>query len=799
MPILSLVPNRRAVHYVERFGAPAHAETPLALAETLESLRTDPAHSKNFAVWRHLPARSAIFTDYPGELDERLSEALRARGISRLYVHQAEASAAALAGENLVVVTPTASGKTLCYNLAVISTALVDPSARALYLFPTKALAQDQLAELHGLITAIGADIKTYTYDGDTPGEERRLVRAAGHIVVTNPDMLHTGILPHHTRWVKLFENLRFVVIDELHNYRGVFGSHLANVIRRLRRICRFYGSDPVFICCSATIGNPRELAERVTGAPVRLIDTNGAPSGDKVVAIYNPPIVNRELGIRRSSLFSARDIATRLIAGGAQTIVFAPTRTTVELLLTYLRGRKRSLPGQPETIHGYRGGYLPLERRRIEQGLRDGKVRAVVATNALELGIDIGGMEAAVLTGYPGTLASTWQQFGRSGRREGTAFAVLVASSSPLSQYVAAHPEFLFDKPPEAGLINPDNLIILAAHLKCAAFELPFHTNEEFGEFGSQLLDLLCEEQVLHRSGDRYYWMRESFPAEEVSLRSAAIDNVVIIDQGRGQGQAARVIGEVDRASAPVLVHEEAIYIHAGEQYQVERLDWEEKKAYVRRVDVDYYTDAELAVELKVIDSFAERGAIASQIAHGEVSVSFLATVFKKIKLHTHENVGWGKIFLPQEDMHTMGYWVALRQQATEPLVGEAMQAGLWGLGNLLRAVAPLFLMCDPRDVHVSTQVRAPFTGLPTIFLYDAIPGGVGFAERLYEIHATLIMAAKDLVAACPCQAGCPACVGPAETLGGDPKAGARLILERLTGMVPETLAGQAGATRPG
>lgn len=752
----------------------------MALAETVAALRADPDHAPNFAVWHELPAQPAIFGEYPETLDTSLAEALRQRGVSRLYSHQAEAASAALDGENIVVVTPTASGKTLCYNLPVLSTILADSSARALYLFPTKALAQDQLAELHGLVTALGVDIKTYTYDGDTPGEERRRVRSAGHIVVSNPDMLHTGILPHHTRWVKLFENLRFVVVDELHNYRGVFGSHLANVLRRLRRICRFYGSDPVFICCSATIANPGELAERLVGAPVRVVDNNGAPSGPKTIAVYNPPVVNRELGIRRSSLFSARDLARRLIAGGAQTIVFAPTRTTVELLLTYLRvsGRGRPLPGEPERVQGYRGGYLPLERRATERGLREGSVRGVVATNALELGIDIGGMEAAVLTGYPGTVASTWQQFGRAGRREGASFAVLVASSSPLSQYVAHHPEFLLERSPESGLINPDNPIILAAHVKCAAFELPFAADEPFGQYGAEILELLCEQQILHLSGGRYYWMRESYPAEEVSLRSAAIDNVVIIDQGQG----ARVIGEVDRTSAPVLVHDEAIYIHGGEQYQVERLDWEQKKAFVRRVEVDYYTDAELAVELKVIDMFAEQAAAASRLAHGEVSVSFLATVFKKIKLHTHENVGWGKIFLPQWDMHTSGYWLALEPAATAGLRGEALQAGLWGLGNLLHGVAPLFLMCDPRDVHVATQVRSPFTGAPTVFLYDSVPGGVGFAERLYQIHPALLAAARDLVAACPCDSGCPACVGPSDTLGGDPKAAALAILSKLT-----------------
>ena len=673
----------------------------MPLLETLQRLRTSREHAGNFTAWRVLPERPADFAGFPDWLDARLEKTLRSRGIASLYSHQRAAAEAAHAGRNLVVVTPTASGKTLCYNLPVLQAMLDDPEARALYLFPTKALSQDQYAELHGVIDALGAGIKTHTYDGDTPGEVRRAVRSAGHIVVTNPDMLHTGVLPHHTKWVKLFENLRFVVIDELHTYRGVFGSHLANLIRRLRRICRFYGSDPVFICCSATIANPRELAEALLEAPVELIDRNGAPSGQKIVAIYNPPVVNRQLGIRRSSAFSVRSIASELLRSGAQTIVFSPSRSSVEVLLTYLRGaleppprpspnalgegerdRAISIPppsaltsrsarfatargrGGGERVRGYRGGYLPLERRAIEQGLRDGSVRGVVATNALELGIDIGGLEASVLHGYPGSLASTWQQFGRAGRRGTLSFAVMVASSSPLSQYIATHPEFVFNGVPEAGRINPDNLIILSSHLKCAAFELPFAADEQFGAQTADLLELLAEEEVLYRSGDRYHWSAESFPAESISLRSAAIDNFVVIETG----PKPRVIGEVDRPSAPMLIHEEAIYMHGGDQYHVDRLDWDEKKAYVRRVDVDYYTDANLAVDLKVLEAFEQSQAGAATRYYGEVALTFVATVFKKIKLDTHENVGWGKIHLPQEDLHTAAYWFALPAPSPAP-----------------------------------------------------------------------------------------------------------------------------------
>jgi DEAD/DEAH box helicase domain-containing protein len=419
------------------------------------------------------------------------------------------------------------------------------------------------------------------------------------------------------------------------------------------------------------------------------------------------------------------------------------------------------------------------LERREIERGLRDGEVRGVVATNALELGIDIGGLEAAVLLGYPGSVASTWQQFGRAGRRHDLAFALMVANSSPLNQYVAAHPEFILEGAPEAGLINPDNFYVLVSHLKCAAFELPFETGEEFGNQSDLILDLLVDEEVLHRAGDRYHWMAETYPAEQVSLRSASIDNFVVIEQG----PKPRVIGEVDRPSAAMLVHDEAIYFHGGRQFHVDKLDWEEKKAYVRPVDVDYYTDAETAVDLKVLDEFAQLETPQGTIAHGEVSVSYLPTIFKKIKLDTHENVGWGKIHLPQEDLHTTAYWLALAPESTGDLQGDAMQGGLVGLSALLVNVAPIFLMCDPRDVRVDTQVKSPHTGRPTVFLYESVPGGVGFADRLYSIHRELLTAARDLAARCGCADGCPSCVGPQAEVAGNPKQAALTMLDALLG----------------
>jgi DEAD/DEAH box helicase domain-containing protein len=757
--------------------------------QVVEQLLRSPKHAPNVTAFRHLPAQTASYGEWPGSLDGRLRATLSQRGIERLYSHQAEAVEKVLGGANVCVVTPTASGKTLCYNLPVLDAILKDDSARALYLFPTKALSQDQVGELMRLVDDLDVDVKTFTYDGDTPASARTKLRAAGHIVVTNPDMLHTGILPHHTKWVKLFENLRYVVIDELHHYRGVFGSHLANVLRRLRRICRFYGTDPQFICCSATIANPRELAEKLTEVPIELVDRSGAPTQDRYLVFYNPPVVNRQLGLRQSATLVARRLAENFLANDLQTIVFARTRMNVEVLLTYLQTLLRKKGRAPDLVRGYRGGYLPLERRSIERGLRDGSVRGVVATNALELGIDIGGLQACVLLGYPGSVASTWQRFGRVGRRDSASVAVLVATSSPLDQFIVTHPGFFFGQPAESGLVNPNNLTILADHVRCAAFELPFDASAELGlaepsstQFGrsaatGEILDYLAEEGLLHRSGGRYHWMAEHFPAESVSLRTAAIDNFVIIDRG----PPARVIGEVDRPAAPLLVHEEAIYIHQGRQYQVEKLDWEEKKAFVRPVDVDYYTDASLAVTLRVLEVFGETTGETPQGQYGEVVVSATPTIFKKIKFDTHENVGWGRIFLPEEDVHTYGYWFSLPAEARAGLDNDTLQGALVGLGNVLVHIAPLYLMCDPRDVRVVSEVRSIFTEAPTITLYEAVSGGVGFAERLFVMRRELLQAAAELIAACRCEEGCPSCTGPRIEVGERGKAVVLELLARL------------------
>jgi DEAD/DEAH box helicase domain-containing protein len=744
----------------------------MTLEQILTTIREHPATARHVTTWHEIPAQPGRFVPIPPGVNPRLAEALRRTGIESLYTHQAEAFEVAQAGRHLVVVTPTASGKTLCYNLPVLNTLLDDPAARALYLFPTKALSMDQVDELQRLAGTLDAGLKAYTYDGDTPGPARRAIRTAGHVVVTNPDMLHAAILPHHTKWLRLFENLRYVVIDEMHTYRGLFGSHVANVLRRLRRICRFYGSRPQVICCSATIGNPKELAERLLEDEVTLLDDNGAPSGPKVFAFYNPPVINRELGIRRDALLEAERLAGEFIRNRVPLIAFARSRRTAELLTTAFKTTAVMHQIPPERIAGYRAGYLPSERRAIEAGLRDGEVLAVASTNALELGIDIGRLQAALLVGYPGTVASTWQQAGRAGRTQDLAAAILVATSDPLDQYIVRHPEYFFGQSPEAGLINPDNLYVLTSHVRCAAFELPIDEGERFGPNTlPEVLDYLQSQQIVHREGDRWHYVADAYPAQDVSLRSASAENVVIIDT---TDAAPRVVGEVDLASAPGLVHEDAIYLHLGQQYHVDRLAWEERKAFVHRVDVDYYTTAQIAVDIRVLQEFAQ-GAGAPPPAHGEVVVTYRPTIFKKLTLARHENVGWGPIHLPESTLHTSAYWLALPPL---PIKREELQGLLVGLSHALAHVAALFTMCDPRDLGRAYEVHSPHTGRPTVFLYDAVPGGVGLAERLFRLHAQVLEAARDLIASCPCEAGCPSCVGPVLEVGSTGKARALEVL---------------------
>jgi DEAD/DEAH box helicase domain-containing protein len=751
---------------------------------------------------RRLPAAAARFAPFPDALDVRLQEALRQRGISRLYTHQAESVAHTLAGRNVVIVTPTASGKTLCYNAPVLDSILKDPSSRALYLFPTKALAQDQLAELQAMCETLGTGgdcgardpspaIGVFTYDGDTPQDARRSIRARAHIVLSNPDMVHSGILPHHPRWAKLFENLRFVVIDELHAYRGVFGSHLCNVLRRLRRICRHYGSDPRFVCSSATIANPKELAERLTEQPFEIIEESGAARGEKFFLFVNPPVVNQQLGIRRSYLAETRRIASEFLKRKLQVIVFAQSRLATEILTTYL---KEDFGGVP-AVRGYRGGYLPLRRREIEKGLREGTVRGVVSTNALELGIDIGALDVAVMAGYPGTIAATWQRAGRAGRRSARSAAVMVASSAPIDQFVVRNPSYFFDASPERALIDPDNLHILVDHIKCAAFELPFRSGEQFGKHDlHEILDVLAEEGLVHQTGmgqsPTWTWTHESYPADAVSLRSVSSDNFVVVDTT----DETRVIGETDFTSGPATLHPKAIYIVEGKLYQVERLDFEGRKAFVRAIDCDYYTDAITYTKVTVLDTFAEKGSCPFS-SHGEVHVVSRVVGFKKIKFYTNENVGSGDLDLPEQQMHTTAYWLTVPASvmALLPYAPDDRRDGIVALAFAMKQVAQLLLMCDGHDIGISIDTSAAAgvgAAAPAeahrIFIYDNYPGGIGFSEPLYRMDQELLASTRRLIAECDCANGCPGCVGPVGNTGPLAKLAALRILDLISRAEP-------------
>lgn len=767
-----------------RYYEPADVETALARAMAEPSLAGGVLHHAQ------MPARPADLRPMPGWLDPRLVSALAGRGIESLYAHQAEALEAVRAGEDVVVVTPTASGKSLCYLLPTLQALAEDPTARALYLFPTKALGQDQVAELGELTRAARLAINSSTYDGDTPAPIRSAIRSAGQIVVTNPDMLHAAILPHHTKWFQLFEQLRIVVVDELHTYRGLFGSHVANVLRRLLRVCAHYGSRPVIVCCSATIGNPAELATALTGRQPRLIDRNGAPSGARHVLLTQPPLLDPATGARGSALTLATRWALPFLRAGRQTLVFGRSRMGVELMLSTLREALLLGDGPRSRVRGYRGGYLPTERRAVERGLREGELLGVVCTNALELGVDVGQLDVAVLAGYPGSIAATWQQMGRAGRRQGTSVAVLIAGGGPVDRYVVEHPEFLLQSPPEEARLDPDNLHVLLAHLKAAVFELPFEPGERFGPGeAAPLLAFLAEEGLVRRASDqRWYWSSDNFPASAVSLRAAAQENVIIIDTTPDR---PRVIGEIDIFAAQTLVHEDAIYIHESIQYHVHRLDWDERKAYVRRVDVDHYTDAERAVTLKPLEEFARARVPGGELAHGEVMVSSLVSMFKKLKFGTDENLGWGPVHLPEIELQTAACWV-MPGRAAEGWRRADLDVALIGAGRAMQAVAAVLLMVDPRDLGLVSQVRSPHYQTPTIYLYEAVPGGVGLSERLFERYGELVEGATDLIAACDCQAGCPACTGPRL----EPEVDARQLALRLLRAMAAASPGSLPAT---
>jgi len=850
-------------------GAPARTISEEGhLDAALSELRMSSGFMKQVVAWERIPARKANEVEFPANVDSCLRASLEESGIEHLYVHQRAAIDAVFRGEHVVVSTATASGKSLCYTIPVMNRILAQPTARALYLFPTKALAHDQLAEMSTLVSKGRLAIEVNSYDGDTTQNQRRKARKSRGVLVTNPDMLHAGILPQHTSWRDLFTNLHFVVVDEIHAYRGVFGSHVANVIRRLQRICRFYGSDPQFICCSATIANPKEHAERLIELPFNSIEepSNGAPSGEKQFILYNPPLIDEELGLRRSSILEAKDVANTFLNSDVQTVVFARARQTVELLLAYLQDDAGRYGRSPDTVVGYRGGYLPLERRDIERGLRHGDLRGVVATNALELGVDIGRLSAAVLTGYPGSIASTWQQAGRAGRRSGQSAVVMVASGNALDQFLCQHPRYLFGSSPEHALCNPDNLRIMVKHLGCAAYELPLRSGEAYGSYGTvdELLDTLGEAGLIYQTREQYHWLGDGIPAHEVSLRTSGGDTVVIQDIS---SDSPVVIGEVDLESVPLLAYEGAIYMHQARTFLVESLDWEARLADVRATEVDYYTRSSMGTNIRKLVPEEESSVGDLARAYGDVLLVTKASGFRKIKRYTHETLGFGEIDLPEIELDTNGYWITFGERLTDELVeaglmvrpneygpnwqqqreralnrdgykcrtcgadarpgqglhihhirpfrdygyiagineayrsanelenlvtlcpschrqaeaGQQTRSALGGLAYALKNLAPLHLMCDPADIYSTVDIRNPITRAPTVMIYERVAAGVGFSQRLYELHEELLSSAQDMVSDCRCRDGCPACVGPPGAIGPDTKDSTLRLLKIL------------------
>lgn len=843
----------------------------MSLSSLLEHWKSDPQTAPNFSAWRALPARPANRLPLP-PLPEPLPAALAKRGITFLYSHQVAALEAARRGENLVLATGTASGKTLAYNLPVLSALLESAASRALYIFPTKALTQDQLSVVSSHLSAIREidparqPLNCSIYDGDTPQSQRVQIRNSASILLTNPDMLHTGILPHHTNWNEFFRNLKFVVIDELHTYRGVFGSHVANVIRRLKRMAAFYGSKPQFILTSATIGNPQELAEELIEAPVRLIDSDGSSRGERHFLIYNPPIVDESIGLRKSSYDESIRFAGDLLAHQVQGVMFTRSRRSVEILLTRLQNEiPRPTSPVRNTIRGYRSGYLPSQRREIERGLRDGSVQIVVATNALELGIDIGGLGAAILVGYAGNISSTWQQAGRAGRGDAPAAAMLVASPNPLDQFLAHHPEYFFGRSPEQALINPNHLLILLEHLRCALFELPFKQGEGFGSLPAdtilEYLDVLVSNLEAHASGDKVFWMADAYPAANISLRSASPARVVLHTM---TGDGPRTVGEVDLASAVWMVHPRAVYLHEGQQYFVQELDLARNIAELIPVGLDYYTEPLRETSIQVISINDESPTCAGHGSKcwGELQVTTQVTGFRKRSWLGGENLGEETLDLPPSDFQTTGYWFSISEEAVSrlresgnwsvtpndygsgwvkirdqvrardnyrcqvcgmpengrqhdvhhkvpfrqfPSAVQAnrldnlvslcsnchrkaeqnvrMRSGLAGLGYVLSQLAPLFLMCDPGDLGLNVDASGSVFGAPSVVLYDEVPAGIGFSQKLFEIHDDLLKRALELVNECPCEDGCPSCVGPAGENGVGGKQETIEILKELCG----------------
>lgn len=749
------------------------------VSQLIEFLQKNESFASNIASIHEIPAREERSVEIPHDLPAPLKTMLQAQGIQRLYIHQAETYHRVRMGHDVVVVTPTASGKSLSYLLPVFHRKLENPHSRTILLFPTKALSRDQQAAIESFSASARMELRTFTYDGDTSVSARNRIRESGDFVITNPDMLHAGILPHHTMWIRLFENLETIIVDEMHTYRGVFGSHFANVMRRLFRIARFYGKNPRIICASATIGNPGELAARLFERSFDVIDENGAPSGRKFFIFYNPPVVNRQLGIRASSIKEAAKLGALFIENNIHSILFCRSRSRVEVLTNYLKEASRN---KANRIRAYRGGYLANERRSIEKDLREGKLLAVVSTNALELGIDIGSLDVSITVGFPGTISSLLQQSGRAGRKKNEAISILIATSEATDQYIVRHPEFLLERSPEHGRINADNLLILIEHLKCAVFELPFQKGESFGRFTevTELLDLLAGERIVTRSRDSYHWSDDSYPANNISLRAGPRENFVIVDiteTGR-----ERIIGEIDRFAAPTTIHPHAIYMHQSEPYYVEELLWEDRIARIRRVEVDYYTDAQEKVDVSILESEVAGSCHTFDLYRGELHLKRRAVMFKKIKFDTHENLGWGDIHLPELEMHTQGFWILFRDLENIPGIDSTSRVGatLAGVAHALGVVAPIHAMCDPVDIRFHAEVRNPVFALPCIYALDNFPAGLELAYFVLANLEVISQSAYDHVASCTCSDGCPACIGIPEETGL--KSAVLALLERIS-----------------
>ncbi len=835
------------------------------LSALLNFWRADDATAPNIAAWRSLPPQAADALPFPPDLPTALANLLSVSGIDRLYRHQLEAWTHARAGEHILLATSPASGKTLAYNLPVLAALLADPQSRALYLFPTKALAQDQITVLNRLLAALEAPRSAAIYDGDTPPAQRSAVRRNACAILTNPDMLHAGILPHHANWSEFFAGLKFVVIDEAHVYRGVFGSHVANVLRRLRRVAAFYGARPQFILASATIGNPKQHAENLVEEPVRLIDRDGSGRGERHFIIYNPPVVDSALGLRKSAFQESVRLARDLFDHEVQTVVFARSRRSVEILLAHLQAL---IPHSAGRLRGYRSGYLARERREVERNLRDGSARIVVATNALELGMDIGGLGAALIVGYPGAIAATRQQAGRAGRGRQAAATILVVSANPLDQFLARRPEYLFERSPEFALVNPDHLLILLAHLRCAMFELPFRRGDSFGALPpvalQEFLDFLLANQEAHFSNQTYYWMKDKYPAAEVSLRSASAQSVEL--QAVSSDGRPFAVGAVDGESAAWMVHPGAVYMHEARQYFVQELNLEQRVARLIPAELDYYTEALRQSEIKALSVAAQSPVRGGRKFHGEMQVVAQVVGFRKLRWFTGETLGQEPLDLPPSVLQTTGYWLALSEETLARLreagawsadpndygkdwnrireqvrrrdsyrcqvcgaeeigrrhdvhhkipfrafasAAEAnrmenlvtlcktchrraeqnirIRSGLAGLAFALANLAPLFLMCDYGDLGVfSDPAWSESDGLPAVALYDLVPAGIGFSQRLFELHEELIARAFDLVSECLCENGCPSCVGPGGENGMGGKKETLAILNELREAAP-------------